>query len=85
VARFLRTRGGIFLLAGSLMFWVMACSDSSTGPEDAPDGHTVVKGGVAHAPGLNDPIANCASCHGADLRGGSGGQPSCFSCHGQKW
>jgi len=25
----------------------------------------------------------CTSCHGADLRGGSG--PSCYSCHGKKW
>jgi len=26
---------------------------------------------------------SCTSCHGADLRGGSG--PSCYSCHGKKW
>ena len=26
---------------------------------------------------------NCAACHGADLRGGANGEPSCFLCHGQ--
>jgi cytochrome c553 len=49
----------------------------------APAGHTVNKNGVYHRPGLTDPLTNCVTCHGADLRGGSG--PSCYSCHGQKW
>ena len=70
------------VLAAAVM---VGCSDSNTAPEDAPEGHTVVKDGVAHASGLNNPLANCTTCHGADLRGGNGGQPSCFSCHGQKW
>jgi hypothetical protein len=62
-----------------------ACSDDDgTGPENTGT-HTVSKGGVAHAPGLNDPAQNCATCHGADLRGGANGEPSCFSCHGKKW
>lgn len=63
----------------------LGCSDSSTVPEDAAPGHTVVEGGVAHAPGLNNPLQNCTSCHGANLQGGSAGQPSCTSCHGVKW
>ncbi len=63
----------------------IGCSDSATVPADAPEGHTVMKDGVPHKPGLNDPVANCATCHGADLRGGANGEPSCFSCHGQKW
>ncbi len=62
-----------------------ACSDSSTAPADAPEGHTVLKGRVPHATGLNNPIQNCATCHGATLQGGDAGQPSCFSCHGRKW
>jgi len=74
----------ILLSAGSCALSV-GCSDSSTVPADAPDGHTVLKSGAAHAPGLNNPTQNCTSCHGADLRGGTSGQPSCFSCHGQKW
>ncbi len=75
---------GAVLLALALALPVQACSDS-TAPADAPEGHTVLKSGVAHAPGLNNPTANCTTCHGADLRGGNSGQPSCFSCHGQKW
>jgi hypothetical protein len=84
-ARFMLTRGKSRLLGSALVLCVFACSDSPTVPQDAPDGHTVVKSGVAHAPGLNNPTVNCVLCHGADLRGGPGGQPSCFTCHGQKW
>ena len=60
------------------------CSDE-TAPADAPEGHTVVEDGVAHAPGLNDPQTNCSACHGATLEGGADGEPSCFSCHGREW
>jgi len=80
-----RRRWSATLLGVAILLPLFACSDSGTVPEDAPEGHTVMKSGVAHAPGLNDPLANCATCHGADLRGGNDGQPSCFSCHGQKW
>lgn len=63
-----------------------ACGDDDgAAPEDAPPGHTVVQEGVAHRPGLRDPNQNCTGCHGADLRGGADGEPSCYSCHGQKW
>lgn len=62
-----------------------ACDDDPTLPADAPEGHTLNIDGVAHRPGLNDPATNCASCHGADLRGGDDGEPGCFDCHGQKW
>jgi cytochrome c553 len=63
-----------------------ACGDddgNDAGP--APDGHTVSKDGVLHMSGLNDPLNNCTGCHGADLRGGDEGQPSCYRCHGVKW
>ena len=72
--------GCILLLATAA-----ACDDEVTGPGNAPANHTVINDGVPHAPGLNDPTQNCTTCHGADLRGGPNGQPSCFSCHGQKW
>lgn len=37
-----------------------------------------------HAPGYSVPLSSgCASCHGADLTGGSG--PSCYICHGKVW
>ncbi|MBI5502478.1 MAG: hypothetical protein HY907_19700 [Deltaproteobacteria bacterium] len=49
--------------------------------EDAvyPPGHTEDMSGVMHRPGKEDPLANCTSCHGADLTGGVG--PSCYDCH----
>lgn len=59
--------------------------DDPTLPPDAPEGHTVNQDGVAHMPGLADPLAVCTECHGADLRGGAEGQPSCYACHGRKW
>ena len=87
-ASFIQMRGtswGAVLFGLALVLPALACSDSATVPEDAPEGHTVMKSGVAHAPGLNNPMVSCTSCHGADLRGGNEGQPSCFRCHGQKW
>lgn len=72
-------------LVTALIVLFAACESEATAPRDAPPGHTVVEDGVAHYPGLNDPENNCTSCHGADLRGGLNGQPSCFSCHGKEW
>ena len=50
-------------------------------PPDATQAadHTQNNGGVWHMPGHTNPLANCVSCHGADLTGGDG--PSCYSCH----
>jgi hypothetical protein len=80
-----RTLRGLLIIGLALALPVTACSDSSTSPADAPEGHTVFRGDAAHAPGLNNPTVNCTQCHGADLRGGDAGEPSCFSCHGKKW
>jgi len=76
---------GIGLVALGLGANIACTDDDRAGPTNAPPSHTVIQDGVPHAPGLNDPMQNCTSCHGADLRGGSNGQPSCFTCHGQKW
>jgi hypothetical protein len=74
------------LLACLLLGLGLACGDDdSTAPENAPPGHTVIQAGVAHAPGLQNPAQECTACHGADLRGGANGEPSCFSCHGRVW
>lgn len=56
---------------------------TACGGSDAPSDHTVSIDGVKHKSGLQDPLTNCTSCHGATLTGGQG--PSCFSCHGKKW
>jgi hypothetical protein len=61
------------------------CSDSATVPADAPEGHTVMKEGVPHKSGLKNPQENCSACHGANLGGGTNGEPSCYLCHGKKW
>ncbi len=47
--------------------------------------HNLVLAGQAHSDGLCRPADNCSACHGADLKGGSSGQPSCFSCHADLW
>jgi cytochrome c553 len=74
------------IAAASLLALVLfvGCSDE-TAPVNAPPGHTVNEHGTAHAPGHENPEANCTACHGADLRGGDDGEPSCFSCHGREW
>ena len=54
-----------------------AACGSPTAPENAPGTHTDFKGGAAHAPGAGDATVNCVACHGADLRGGTNGEPSC--------
>ncbi|MCA9252521.1 MAG: hypothetical protein KDA54_15455 [Phycisphaerales bacterium] len=37
-----------------------------------------------HAPGRDDPQANCASCHAHDLFG-TDQTPACWTCHGSIW
>lgn len=63
------------------------CCKNSTGPQDTnnanPD-HTVNRGGVLHKTGLDQATANCTSCHGTDLTGGTS-KVSCYQCHGKKW
>lgn len=80
-----RARAAATLAGVVAAFAVLASCGDPAAPEDAPDGHVVVVDGVAHASGLQDPLTHCASCHGEDLTGGDGGEPSCFTCHGQKW
>lgn len=56
--------------------------DAASGQPDATGsnpGHTVDLGGEMHEPGYDDPLANCVSCHGSNLNGGTG--PSCYDCH----
>jgi hypothetical protein len=59
-------------------FWTSPdCGSKST--------HSVYLGGIFHAANYCKPLANCVACHGANLQGGTGGQPACTSCHGERW
>ena len=64
--------------------FLIACSSPSESKYDPPADHTISKDGAKHKPGLDDPLANCISCHGSDLRGGESGV-SCYECHSKKW
>lgn len=65
-------------------------------PPPPPDPDPNVDPGPYHPPGwagggVHGPAANlqqggdCRSCHGAQLDGGTNGQPSCDSCHDPGW
>ena len=88
LVRVLSRKIGVFGLVALVAVAPLGCDDDDegpTGPSNAPSSHTISQDGVRHLPGLRDPAANCVACHGADLRGGNNGEPSCFTCHGQKW
>jgi len=81
-----RPAGAIGFAALLAVVAFTACSDDDiVGSGNAPADHTISKSGAMHRPGLDNPVANCTACHGADLMGGPNGQPSCFTCHGKRW
>jgi cytochrome c553 len=63
---------------------VTGCEKSNDSNHNPPADHTISKDGYMHKSGLEQPLVNCVSCHGSDLKGGSVGV-SCFECHGAKW
>jgi hypothetical protein len=46
--------------------------------------HTVNLNGVLHGANPCNPQDVCTQCHGANLAGGSNGEPACTQCHGKK-
>ncbi|MHB8881411.1 MAG: hypothetical protein ACYC69_07850, partial [Thermodesulfovibrionales bacterium] len=56
---------------------------TTTPPPPAPSNHPTNWYSAHRSYVNNNGTATCTSCHGADLRGGSG--PSCYTCHGKKW
>lgn len=69
----------------TLLLIAMSCTKENNGSDyNPPADHTISKSGYLHKDGLNNPQANCTTCHGSDLKGGTTGV-SCFECHGIKW
>ena len=66
-----------------MVVFFMGCEKTNTN-YNPPADHTVNQSGYMHKSGLNQPLTNCVSCHGSDLKGGSTGV-SYFECHGTKW
>lgn len=67
-----------------LLVLVSSCEKTGSQSYNPPADHTISMGGVLHKSGLLDPLTNCVSCHGSDLKGGTTGV-SCYECHNQKW
>ncbi len=67
-----------------ILFTSCSAPSENKSKYDPPSDHTVSKEGAKHKPGLKNPLDNCVSCHGSDLRGGEVGV-SCYECHGKKW
>jgi cytochrome c553 len=68
-----------------LFAFIIACEDEDEHSDyNPPADHTISQDGFMHKSGLNQPLTNCVSCHGADLQGGNVGV-SCYECHGEKW
>jgi len=79
-----RTAGKVLILL-LMLGLVIACEKTNDLPKyNPPADHTISKDGFMHRSGLEQPLTNCAGCHGSDLKGGTVGV-SCYDCHGKKW
>lgn len=67
-----------------MLVLVISCEKTNSSKYTPPADHTISKDGFMHLSGLEQPLASCISCHGADLKGGTTGV-SCFECHGTEW
>ena len=72
------------LLILFMLALIIGCEKTNDPKYNPPADHTISKDGFMHKSGLEQPLANCVSCHGSDLTGGTTGV-SCFECHGTKW
>ncbi len=73
----------VFLVLVMVVLFI-GCENTNDPKYNPPADHTISQDGFMHKSGLNQPLTNCVSCHGADLRGGTTGV-SCFECHSTKW
>ena len=55
----------------------IGCEKTNDSKYNPPADHTISQGGYMHKSGLDQPLLNCVSCHGSDLKGGTTGV-SCF-------
>lgn len=68
-----------------LLIFIISCEKTNDLPKyNPPADHTISKDGFLHKSGLDQPLTNCVSCHGSDLKGGTTGV-SCYECHGKEW
>lgn len=77
------TAGKLAMILLTLVL-IIGCEKTNTSEYTPPADHTVSKDGFMHLSGLDQPLTNCASCHGSELKGGTTGV-SCFECHGKEW
>jgi cytochrome c553 len=67
-----------------MLVLIIGCEKINDPKYTPPADHTISKDGFMHQSGLNQPLTNCVSCHGTDLKGGTT-SVSCFECHGKEW
>ena len=68
-----------------MLVLISACEKTNDQSKyNPPADHTVSNDGLMPKSGLDQPLTNCVSCHGSDLRGGTTGV-SCYECHNKKW
>ncbi len=72
------------LLVTFIAVIVTQCSRETPAPRSIR-AHTVDHGGVMHAFPESEALRYCSGCHGKNLVGGLGLEPSCYSCHGARW
>jgi len=78
-----RTSVKVAIILAMIVLFI-GCEKTNDSKYNPPADHTISQDGYMHKSGLTQPLVNCVSCHGADLRGGTTGV-SCFECHGTKW
>lgn len=76
---------GMVLILGLMLVFIISCEKTNDPSQyNPPSDHTISEDGFMHKRGLEQPLTNCVSCHGSDLKGGTTGV-SCYECHGKKW
>jgi hypothetical protein len=79
-----RAKGMTSIILLMLVLIISCEKENDLSNYNPPADHAISKDGFMHKSGLNQPLDNCVSCHGADLKGGTTGV-SCYECHGKKW